>query len=96
MEQLVEIAYELIAFRTTFKGELFRHGMGIGKIKLTVFGSNPLSDKTKGIGIIKRSFVLVSSSFLQKTRFQKDLLLSLPVLDSLRMRFDNLPVSFIY
>lgn len=34
MEQLVEIAYELIAFRTTFKGELFRHGMGIGKIKL--------------------------------------------------------------
>lgn len=34
MEQLVEIAYELIAFRTAFKGELFRHGMGIGKIKL--------------------------------------------------------------
>ena len=34
MEQLVEIAYELIAFRTTFKGKLFRHGMGIGKIKL--------------------------------------------------------------
>lgn len=34
MEQLVEIAYELIAFRATFKGELFRHGMGIGKIKL--------------------------------------------------------------
>ena len=37
-------------------------------ILLTVFGSNPLSDKTKGIGIIKRSFVLVSSSFLQKAR----------------------------
>ena len=27
-------------------------------ILLTVFGSNPLSDKTKGIGIIKRSFSL--------------------------------------
>lgn len=38
MEQLVEIAYELIAFRATFKGELFRHGMGIGKIKLLLDG----------------------------------------------------------
>lgn len=34
MEQLVEIAHELIAFRTALKGELFRHGMCIGKIKL--------------------------------------------------------------
>ena len=34
MEQLVEITYELVAFWTAFKGKLFRHGMGIGKIKL--------------------------------------------------------------